>query len=364
MGLGEAGFHLTMFLAQVPTGLFADRFGRRTSLAAGLAIHVASRILIWLVAPHHLVLGLGTLAFSALSWSFIGGADQALLYALVQREFGESAYGRVYANSLSLYLVSGAVATGLGGWLVSAWGWSGPYLVAACMGLLAMASLAAIREPRTPDAPIPLRRFMRDDLRLALKMSGEVPGLRLLMIAGAAMASLVTINNLYAQSTLVVKGAPLSVAVALIAAGALVSALGSQWAGRRSHTSRLKAATALLGVSLAAVGTLPLAGASIGYTLSQGLDGACDQTYATALNHAISDRHRAAMLSLPDAGFSLLMVGLFPLAGWMMTRHHLRAVYLALAVGMWLIAWLFRHTLHKKPFQEATVGFKDSKAIP
>lgn len=362
VGIGEGGFHLVMFVAQVPTGLFADRCGRRASLAAGLAIHVASSILLWLVAPHHLVLGLLTLAFSALSWSFIGGADQALLYGLVQREFGENAYGRIYGTCLSLHLVSGAVAIGLGGWMVFAWGWSGPFLVASGMGLLAMASLTAIPEHRIPLEPVISWARLSNDLRLALTASGRVPGLRLLIACGAGMASLVTISNLYAQSTLVSKGASVRLAVTLIAAAGLVTALGSLWAGRRTRPARLPQATTLLGLALAAVGVLPLRGTGPSYLTAAGLDGVIDQTYATVLSHAIPEQHRAAILSLPDAGFSLLMVVLFPLAGWIMTRHHLRAVYLALAGGMLAVSWILRHTLQKGHFQVVTAGLEDGRA--
>jgi len=91
VGIAEAAFHAVSFAAGVPTGIFADRAGRRRSLLLGL-------------------LALGTLAigFGALGSSFIGGADQALLHDLSRGlPEGSQAFARLYGRMDAISLTPG-----------------------------------------------------------------------------------------------------------------------------------------------------------------------------------------------------------------------------------------------------------------
>lgn len=220
VGLAEAGFHMVSFFAEVPTGLFADRFGRRQSLAVGLIIHAITTVTTFLFAPNIRLLGFLSVSFGALAWSFIGGADRALLFGMVERQQGSGTFGRIYGRVLALNLAVRALATACGGILVLHLGWSMPYAIAAGTSLLGLAAVRSIPErPRggVPGAPSASWSQMVQDLRGATRVVGTIPGLWLWVGFGAALATLVTINNLFAQSTLVLKGASVGTACAVFA---------------------------------------------------------------------------------------------------------------------------------------------------
>lgn len=341
VGLAEAGFHVVSLLAEIPTGVFADRWRRRQSLAVGLGIQAVTLAATWQLAPRSVAGGMLSVSLGALAWAFIGGADRALLYSLID---DGSHYGRVYGTVLAVNLAVRAASTAVGGWMVLSAGWSLPYeiaMVSALMGLLVI--------PRLPERP---RRTMETDVGGApfkwldaIRALRATPGLTLLIAFGAGLATLITINNLYAQSTLVLKGASLARAAALVAGSGLMTAVGSwmggRWAPRRADRA-MAAGTTLLGLGIAAVGTLPLTGSSIGYLGAAGVDGLLDPLYETALNAQAPERWRATVLSLPSAGFSLGMVVLFPLAGWAMGAHHLGWTYGLLGMGLMMLAGIYQ----------------------
>ena len=329
------------FLAQVPTGLFADRWGRRRSLAVGLFIQAVSTATTLLLAPHSVGLGSLSVSFGALAGAFIGGADRALLFGMVSRDGDSSGYGRVYGTVLAVRLTAEALATGLGGWLVAEWGWSMPYAVAVGAALWGLAVTRALPESRGMQHDAPSLMPLAHDFRNAMGTLRTIPGLGFAIALGSGLATLVTINNLYAQSTLVLKGATLEMASVLVATAGIVTAVGSWLGGRlqfRRTSGILSLGTFALGTAVATVGCLSLPGAVMGYVGAAGMDGLLDPVYESALNRVVPEAQRATLLSLPSAGFSLGMMALFPLAGWAMGAHHLKLVYGLLGLGLAVLA--------------------------
>ncbi len=143
-------------------------------------------------------------------------------------------------------------------------GWYMPYGLAVVSALLGVWVIRALPESRPmPDDATPSFGQMAENLRRALRHVRQLPGLVLWVILGAGLATMVTINNLYAQSTLVLKSASLEQASLLVAAAGLTTAVGS-WAGGRIlsqwNIRVLSFGTLVLGIAVATVGLLPLVG--------------------------------------------------------------------------------------------------------
>ncbi|SMC03478.1 Major Facilitator Superfamily protein [Sulfobacillus thermosulfidooxidans DSM 9293] len=145
IGMAEAGFHLVSLLSDVPTGAFADRFGRRQSLVLGLLIWTTAPVMTFVFAPLSVVFGVFSISLGALSWTFIGGADQALLYGLTQSQ--PLSYARIYGRLTALSLSATAIAITAGGFLVSHGGWIYPYLLTPATNLIAVIPILSIPEP-------------------------------------------------------------------------------------------------------------------------------------------------------------------------------------------------------------------------
>jgi MFS family permease len=112
----QAIFYLVMAAAQVPTGAFADRHGRKASLLIGSALGVLG-ILLYCSVPNFWVFALAEIIVG-LAFSFIGGADMALAYESAKKEGKKTS--SVFANSQITYYVAGMLSAPVGSTLAYA----------------------------------------------------------------------------------------------------------------------------------------------------------------------------------------------------------------------------------------------------
>lgn len=341
VGLAESGFHLVSFLSDLPTGIFADTVGPRRSLIAGLAIGAAATVSTFLTAPHHIIWAMVSISLGSLGWTFIGGADQALLFHIGQ-EASEVSYPRLYGRTVAMALLSNAAAVAAGGWLAASVGWDIPYVLTAAFKLLALASV--LKLPPGPSLPTRAQPAQHHTPFPALRQALARPPLVLLIAFGSVVGITATINSLYAQSTLTVEGGSLAAVSAVIAASYLTQAAGA-WLSTRSRwesaSPRVRLATAALGAGILATGTVPFWAASPSFLLSCQADGYMEPLYESALNDQIPGALRATLLSLPGTGFSLGMIIFFPVAGWALSHHHRAVVYWVLAAATLAMALAF-----------------------
>lgn len=358
VGLAEAGFHIVSFVSDVPTGMFADRFGRRRSLVFGLLIGALTPAMTFIWAPVSVGLGILSVSVGALSWTFIGGADQALLYGLTASQPNGLGYARTYGRMAGLSLSVTAIAIVTGGLLVSYDGWMWPYLITAGSNLIAVIPVLLIpqQQKTVPTDQMSQATFMQM-LRRATKLVGQDTNLLLLVAVGAVVATLSTTNNLYAQAMLMHKGASLARIGWIIAIANGFTAVGSLIGGRvaqRRRRRRFGWGLGVYGTALAVVGVFPLPGAVSGYLLAQGVDGVIDPIYAAVLNEGAPEEYRATVLSLPGTGFSLGMIILFPIVGWLMGRGYWIAVYGTMGTVLILIGMMVLHSGRRSKSQKTT----------
>lgn len=347
VGVAESVFHSVSLISEIPAGVFADRVGRRESLWAGLAIGALTTLLTFWLAPRSV--GLGTLAMGlgALGWTFVGGADQALLYAITAEIPDVSArFAALYGKVAALSLVVTAVAVAAGGQTVRYGTWETPYALTVGAKILAMIALLFISLPSAP--PVPARKTggLPATLAQSWGVVRHTPRLWQLVAFGAILSTIATTNNLLAQSTLSSKGANPALVTLVIGLAHGVGALGSLIGGRlasrrRRRTPLLISGTGVFAVFLSAIGILPLYGA-IGSLLGGATaDGYLEPVYQAALNEITPEYLRATVLSYPGAGFSIGMIVVFPVAGWVMVHGHLALAYqFGSAILVLLMFWL------------------------
>ena len=349
VGLAEVAFHLTSLATNLPTGAFADRYGRRTALRVGLAIAATAPVAMLTLAPLSFGWGLLAMAYHALAWSFIGGADQALLYDLAP---SKQDFAHFYGRVLAITYASGALGAVAGGWLATHFGWTALYGADGVVQLGALLIVWRLPEPsRTrPDAlsaePQPDSTLgIAARIRMMAVALRQVPGLSGLVLFYGLVSVFINTNHLYGQTTLAAKGAPLLLVTIILAAanlaGALASLLVGRWAARPGFPAVrvLRTATLLLALLLAAVGALPLAGAASAFVVDGVADGTVDPVATATLSRLAPDAVRATVLSAPDTLFSLGMVALFPAAGWLMGARELGIpLTYAVMAGLVLIA--------------------------
>lgn len=104
-------YSLAQFIAEVPTGLIADRYGQKTSIVIGYlieAVGIAS-VILW---PTELGL-YACYALGGLAMAFLSGSEEALLYESAKHE--KKSYQRAYGKFLALQtwgMVAGTMLSG------------------------------------------------------------------------------------------------------------------------------------------------------------------------------------------------------------------------------------------------------------
>ena len=109
VGLLETFFWGISLLAEIPTGAFSDRFGRRVAFVAAVTIE-ATGIALFAFVGNYLAL-LGAYVLWSLGMALRSGNDSAYLYELLSGEGRGDDFPRVYGRLFAV----GAAATALGG---------------------------------------------------------------------------------------------------------------------------------------------------------------------------------------------------------------------------------------------------------
>jgi MFS family permease len=167
-----AVYSAVVILVEIPTGVFADRIGRRQSMMLGTLAMVAA----CLVAYHADSMAWFAVseALAATSMSLCSGADSAYLFDLLRENGRIDEYGHRESTASAWHLAGSAVACAAGGLLADV-DLALPYLVTAAVSLSAFTVAAAMRDDRPihPAPRLPPRAVVREwtaHMRAATKM--------------------------------------------------------------------------------------------------------------------------------------------------------------------------------------------------
>jgi MFS family permease len=350
IGLFEMLFHVAKFIAEVPTGIFADLIGRRASLLAACVFGVVAALLY--LDPTPMTISLAFMA-SGVSWAFKGGAQEAAVWTLAEQSRDKPGretdtvgrYSRLYSRILVITLIAAALGDALSGLLLN-WNTVAPFLVRALGVALAIPALLAIPRlrPEHAERPRPLAH-----LRAGARVAWRSPLLLGLLLLSALEGTVFTTTNYYTQLYLTsvgygaaAVGLIFGVATALdfLATGAAPRAL-ARFTQRRIIPVLIAGVAG--GLLLMATGQAIVG--LVGFLL---LFHTCDAIFvpviSTAINARAPEAQRATVLSLETGLFSGGMIMTFPLFGLALTHISYAQGYLgvglALLAGAGLIAWL------------------------
>jgi MFS family permease len=129
-------YSAVVILVEVPTGVFADRLGRRRSMIAG-ALCMVSSCAIALQADSFGAFALAEI-FAAMSLALCSGADSAYLFDLLAQHGRGHEYSRRESSASAMHLLGSAIAFA-GGGLCAELDLSLPYAITAVVATLAAA---------------------------------------------------------------------------------------------------------------------------------------------------------------------------------------------------------------------------------
>lgn len=321
VGVMEAFFWGVKLVAEVPTGAFADRFGRRLTFIVGTVIE-GGGVFIFAVAGNFPLLLLSYVLWS-LGFAFRSGNDSAYIYDALAAEGREAEY----AQRQGRFSAAVHVAFTLGGIAGAAFAARTSLAAATMAGVVpALLSVGVLLLMQEPPRRGPTRHLhYLDTLRGAWAVLRDRAALRWaiafdVMLAAAAPANFLLMQPFLAQHhvPIVWFGVAFAPSGFAHAAGAIVSArLSRRFGLRRTLGGSLIAVVAAL-LMLAAIDAVWLLPA---FWVAQFALGAAVPVLSGYVNDRTESDVRATVLSVSPLGFSLITMFASPLAGITGDQH-------------------------------------------
>lgn len=349
IGLFEMIFHIAKFLAEIPTGIFADLVGRRASLLAASVFSAVSAALFLLPTPQVIALAF---ICSGLSWAFRGGAQEAVVWRLATESAGAGAddaavahrYSHLYSRFLVLTLIAAALGASVSGFLLH-WNTAAPFIARAVGAALAIAPLLLIPEQRPERPDVAERLHPLAHLRTGMRAAWRSPILLGMLLLSALEGTVFTTSNYYTQLYFNSLGFTAAAIGVIFGVGAVLDFLYTSAAPRiLARVWRRRLIPAL--VAGVALGLLMMSGAQavvglVGFLLVfRASDALFVPAISTAINARAPEAQRATILSLETGLFSAEMIALFPLFGLGLSHVSYQQAYLGVGVGLLLGAAL------------------------
>ncbi len=315
IGILEAIAWILAAACEVPTGLIADRWGRKASIAIGTFLYAVAMFLILTPAlsPTFLV---GYALWNS-STAFVTGADSALLYDSLKADGREAEAAKFAGRFTAIQLGSQGVAALVGSLLATV----DITLCFSISGILALAAtilVLTVREaPRGSDeGATPLKYW--SNLREAVRIAARRPAVRAILLLSTTFSVVPLIVYYFLlQPYAVAVGFPiaaLGVVVVLIQGTTVAASSLAHRIERRFELRKIVmlAAIFMVGATLI-LGTLPSV-PSVAFMLVVALVPALvGPLLATRINDLIPSAQRATILSLGALIGELATAGLVPL---------------------------------------------------
>ena len=331
IGLLESIFHGTSLLCEIPSGMLADRFSYKTNLYLARLASIVSSILILFGQGNFWIYALAMMV-SAWSYNFDSGTSNAFLYDSAVEAGQKDRYLQISSFLSGVAEVTRTLGTVVAGFFIhGALAWT--YLIAIGLSFLSIILIYFMKEPMAKREKNEVLTF-KMIVQQVRKEWQEKPVLFYWMLTYQLVGTLMCMFYFYYQQKISdLAGWQVSL-VMLIGSGLnliavyVASQIGKKWNSNRVFPTLV----ALTGLALLLVfsGT-PFAFLLV-YLLTDTLYAVYQPIYFNDLQGYLPSSVRATMLSINSMLFSLSMIVIFPLTGWMIDRWGLVAVFLVLGL--------------------------------
>ncbi len=330
IGLVESVFHVTSLLMEVPTGIIADRFGRRTSRLLSRVMAMIGTLL--MIASRSFWGFVVAFVFVALGYNLESGAGDALVYDSLLQCGQQDRYLRVRGRQEIAYQAAAIVSLVASG-IVATFNYLLAYYLALGIHSLSFGLALTFVEPDVgrPGAATKrhgLVRHVADSFR-ALR-EHRVILVYILFIEGFSLFC--TTFRFYFQNFLKFRGF-IEWQIGIVLAGAAIA--GMIGAANAHRLEKMLGARRLVSfapfVALAAFALIAVTRLEIpGFILCLGLDGILYVSFSEYINRLIPSNHRATLLSFQAMAFSLMMIVFFPAVGAVASRIGFKGAFAAM----------------------------------
>ena len=342
----EALFWIVIVVAEVPTGMVADRFGRKVSLMASAACTTVAVLVFGMATSYPIVL------VSYVAWgmglTFQSGADSALTFESLKALGRERDYQRIAGVGWGIFSLGAVCGLLLGAPVAAATNLSTPILISAGITFASLFVAAAMKEPDLPhgEQRLAYRTLVTESVRTAWR---KPPVRAMLIMAGLLLA---------APNAAVVFSQPFlgehDVALGMFGvwqaptrlAGMIASVLAYRVSGAFGFRRTFVGGFIVLGAAYAMLGGWDSVYAFAGVGIALIILSMLLPIVVDYLNQRIPNNQRATILSFRQLLTSIAIAGIQPVQGLVADHMSLQAMFWAtaafvfIAVPLALLYWL------------------------
>lgn len=322
VGIAEGVFHVVSMCCEIPSGMVADLIGRkRTLVLSGLVSAAGSLCMILTNAFPMILVAMG---LHALSYNLVSGSREALTYDSLLEAGAQEEYLRVSAIQEKLYLFVFAAANLFSVVTVSL-GYEKGYLISMVQGICCSIVAFRIWEPgRENTKQHEKNRNWTRILRKHVIESGKFFvthgfAARRMLISGVAAAGYYIVFMLL-QQHLVEQGLQakwIGIPLLLISFGGMAGASLGEKTGKVKIKFLLLAGGVLEGVLIVFSGMPALPGCVLAAAFAHGISEMLAIRIGDENQKVFSSEVRATMVSVESMVYSVVMVVLSPVVGWL-----------------------------------------------
>lgn len=323
IGLAETVFHITSLLLEIPSGVFADLFGRKKMLLLSSLFRMIGNAV--MIFSDNLFMVCLSIAFHAASYNFSSGSGDALAYDSLKLVQKEAYYENYASNQLIIYRLCNGLSTMCAGFALLI-GHRAAYGTDILMTVVQIGILSSLYEAKVSNVEQSLTETLTNSVKRELVqcflsslsfMRRERKAIAL-MFVNSFVGALDILLLFFLQAKLPAAGMPvwaLGFALFIMEMGGILGAkIILKW--KRLHYKNVFAVTAalvLLGVIAEHSGMYLLMMA--GGFIAAFSDDALQVRTNTILQDMFPSEQRATLISMESFTFSVIMVVLSPLAG-------------------------------------------------
>ena len=331
IGLLESIFHVTSLLCEIPSGMLADRFSYKTNLYLARLSSIGSSILILFGQGNFWIYAIAMMV-NAWSYNFDSGTSTAFLFDSAVEAGQKDRYLQISSFLSGVAEVTRTLGTVVAGFFIhGALAWT--YYIAIGLSLLSILLIFLMKEPESKSDErnhLTLKRI----LEVVKQEWQEKTVLFYWMLTYQLVGTIMCMFYFYYQQKISDLASWQVSLIMLIGSGFnllavyLASQIGKKW----NSNQVFPILVALTGLTLLLVGLkTPFAYLSV-YLLTNALYAVYQPIYYNDLQAYLPSSVRATMLSINSMMFSLSMIVIFPLTGWLIDTCGFVAVFLVLGL--------------------------------
>jgi len=322
LGILEGFFHITSFLMEVPTGAVADIYGRKVSRITGRLSFLFS--LAFMFFADSLSGQMAGFALCAIGYNLESGAGEALVYDSLKFLKREDEFKKIKGKEELCYQSASIIAFSTGGFLALR-NYSWLFIATAAMSVLALVTALFMKE-----APFKSKKHNESltsgiiksivgQTRDSIRIVKERPRITLLIIFTELCFTFSVCAFFYLQNYWKLNGRTeiyigLVFSIQALAAG-LTSFAAPVVEKKMGEKKILVFMPLLLIICLWIIGLSEYR--AIAFILTGISEGIIIVAVSDYLNKLIPSQNRATILSFQSMAFSLFMIMLFPLTGYL-----------------------------------------------